>query len=85
MYLFYKASMVLNYIEAFIAVSAWSHKMSQKNSLLIVAEIKPSKLGRSPKNSHHGLGAWNWCKCHTLVDFHQLLSIALQHHAGLVK
>ena len=57
MYLFYKAGVVLSYIEAFTAVSARSHNMSQKNSLPIVAEIKPSKLGRSLKNSHRGLGA----------------------------
>ena len=57
MNLFYKASVVFNYIEAFIAVSVRSHKMSQKISLPIVAEIKPSKLGRSPKNSHRGFGA----------------------------
>ena len=50
MYLFYKAGVVLSYIEVFTAVSARSHNMSQKNSLPIVAEIKPSKLGRSPKN-----------------------------------
>ena len=51
MHLFYKAGVVLNYIEAFIAVSARSHNMnmSQKDSLPIVAEIKLSKLGRSPK------------------------------------
>ena len=32
-YLFYKAGAMLSYIEAFIAVSARSHNMSQKNSL----------------------------------------------------
>jgi hypothetical protein len=32
MYLFYKAGVVLDYIEVFIAVSAQSHKMSQRNS-----------------------------------------------------
>ena len=81
MYLFYKAGVVLSYIEAFTAVSARSHNMSQKNSLPIVAEIKPSKLGRSPRTAT----ADSELEMSRFVDFHQLLSIALWHHAGLVE
>ena len=75
MHLFYKAGVVLNYIEAFIAVSARSHNMSQKDSLPIVAEIKPSKLGRSPKNSLEQPPRTRSLKLMWMsrfVDFHQL-------------
>ena len=39
---------------------------------------------RSPKNSHRGLGPWNWCECHALSslvpDFRFIRSLNL--HAG---
>ena len=76
MYLFYKAGVVLSYIEAFTAVSPRSHKkihfqLLPKSNRVNWEEVRRTATARL-EMSH-------------FVDFHQLSSIALRHHAGLVE